>query len=122
VLEKVGLNAQACSVFEMIAKRRSRISGEADREIRLESVSPVVFMLVKVGQLAQVRQQMAKKNEYREKIPRVAESLLVFIGNTKIGMIPGDIVLTRGAESLIGKCRIVRMSKEDNVVGVRLLR
>jgi hypothetical protein len=85
-------------------------------EVKLEAISPIVFSLMKAGNVADVRQQIANKNEYREKIPVVQDTLVVFRGITKVGIIPRDKVATLGAKAFIGKCRIVTMDLSTNTV------
>lgn len=98
-----------------------RTPEKLESEIKLGAISPVVYSIFKVGDVASIKRQAARKNEYRDKIPKVDETLLVFRGITKIGMIPRNVVSKLGAQSLVGKCRIVRMSKEDDIVAVALL-
>jgi hypothetical protein len=95
---------------------------DINTDILLGAISPVVYSLVKEGDLAEVRRQAPRRNEYRDKIPPAEETLLVFRGNTKIGMIPQNIVSKVGAQALLGKCRVVRLSKDSNVVAVKLVR
>jgi hypothetical protein len=90
-------------------------------EIKLDAVSPVVFSLMNVGALADIRRQLANKNEYREKIPVVTDTLLVFRGVTKVGVIPRKKVAELGASALVGKCRIIRMEQSTNTVVVEVL-
>lgn len=87
-------------------------------EVKLEAISPVVYSLMKVGAVAEVKRQMAKKNEYREKIPIVHDTLVVFKGITKVGIIPRDKVSQLGANYFIGKCRIVAMDQSTSTVVV----
>lgn len=89
-------------------------------EIKLDAISPVVYSLMKTGALAEVRRQLANKNEYREKIPVVQDTLVVFRGVTKVGIIPRDKVAEFGAKALVGKCRIVRMEQSTNTVIVEI--
>ncbi len=61
-------------------------------EVQLTSVSPVAFMLAKAGDLVSIRLKKPKKNEFRgNKIGAGVDSLLVFKGITKIGMIPHNL-------------------------------
>jgi hypothetical protein len=86
------------------------------KEIRLTSISPVAYLLAKVGELASVRRVMPKKNEYREKIGAAQEAILIFKGQTKIGMIPRE-ALGQVGEASIGKvCRIVRMDRSQDLI------
>lgn len=87
-------------------------------EVKLEAISPVVYSLMKPGAVAEVRRQIANKNEYREKIPVVQDTLVVFRGVTKVGIIPRDKVAQLGAQAFIGKCRIVTMDQSTNTVVV----
>lgn len=85
-------------------------------EVKLEAISPVIYSLMKPGVVAEVRRQKANKNEYREKIPVVQETLIVFRGNTKVGIIPRDKVAEFGSQVFIRKCRIVKMDQSTNTV------
>ncbi|MCG2594587.1 hypothetical protein LZ009_17555 [Ramlibacter sp. XY19] len=89
-------------------------------EIKLDAISPVVYSLMRAGALAEVRRQLANKNEYREKIPTVQDTFVVFRGVTKVGIIPRDKVAELGAKALIGKCRIVRMEQSSNTVIIEI--
>lgn len=61
-------------------------------EIKLLSTSPLSFEVAKLGDTVEIRYSPPKKNEYRASIGRSLGGFLVFKGQTKIGLIPKDIV------------------------------
>jgi hypothetical protein len=56
--------------------------------IELTSLSPISFMLAKVGDKVEIKVKKPNKNEFRGSIGSAVEVFLVFKGPTKIGMIP----------------------------------
>ncbi len=90
-------------------------------DIMLVSISPICFALAKEGDLLVIREKKPKANEFRHSIGAPTQSFLVFKGNTKIGMLPPVIVDKVGRDKVGNRCRIVRMSKPDNVIVVSLL-
>jgi hypothetical protein len=57
-------------------------------EIKLSSLSPLSFEFAKVGDAVSLVRKKANKNEFRASIGAAVDSILVFRGQTKIGMIP----------------------------------
>jgi hypothetical protein len=89
-------------------------------EIQLASVSPVSFMVARVGDLVQIKHVPPKPREYRDKIGPPAESFLIFKGQTKIGMIPKQFLDKHGATSLGKSCRIAKIDRDRQVIIVAL--
>lgn len=89
-------------------------------EVQLKAISPVAFMVAKAGDTAVVKKNPPKPNEYRDKIGPAAEALLVFKGETKIGMIPHELVRRLGSISLKRVCRISKMDRERDLIQIRL--
>jgi len=84
----------------------------------LTAISPVAFMLARVGDRLIIKRVTPRKNEYREKIGSPQEALLVFKGETKIGMIPNDLILKVGKSSIGKICRINLMEKATNTIAI----
>ena len=57
-------------------------------EIKLGSLSPLSFEFAKVGDTVSLVRKKANKKEFRASIGAAVDSILVFRGQTKIGMIP----------------------------------
>ncbi len=57
-------------------------------EIKLASLSPLSYEFAKAGDIVALRRKIANKKEYRGTIGAAVDSILVFRGQTKIGMIP----------------------------------
>jgi hypothetical protein len=57
-------------------------------EIKLSSLSPLTFEFAKVGDTVSLVRKKANKKEFRSSIGAAVDSILVFRGQTKIGMIP----------------------------------
>jgi hypothetical protein len=57
-------------------------------EVKLSSLSPLSFEFAKVGDTVALVRKKANKNEFRSSIGAAVDSILVFRGQTKIGMIP----------------------------------
>lgn len=57
-------------------------------EIKLSSLSPLSFEFAKVGDTVSLVRKKANKKEFRSSIGAAVDSILVFRGQTKIGMIP----------------------------------
>ena len=62
--------------------------------IELTSLSPVSFLLAKVGDKVEIKIKKPNKNEFRGSIGSAVDVLLVFKGPTKIGMIPTNLDLS----------------------------
>lgn len=86
--------------------------------ISLSTISPIAFTLIKVGDRLQVNRIKPKKNEYRDKIGSPKEALLVFKGQTKVGMIPFDILSNLNPEALSKICRVIRMDKLNGIIEI----
>lgn len=61
-------------------------------DIKLLSTSPISFEVARPGDVVEIRYSPPKKNEYRASIGRSLGGFLVFKGQTKLGLIPRDIV------------------------------
>ncbi len=57
-------------------------------EIKLSSLSPLSFEFAKTGDRVSLVRKKANKKEFRSSIGAAVDSILVFRGQTKIGMIP----------------------------------
>jgi len=57
-------------------------------EIKLGSLSPLSYEFAKVGDVVSLKRKIANKKEFRSSIGAAVDSILVFRGQTKIGMIP----------------------------------
>jgi hypothetical protein len=57
-------------------------------EIKLSSLSPLSFEFAKAGDIVSLVRKKANKKEFRASIGAAVDSILVFRGQTKIGMIP----------------------------------
>jgi hypothetical protein len=60
-------------------------------EIKLSSLSPLSFEFAKAGDVVSLVRKKANKKEFRSSIGPAVDSILVFRGQTKIGMIPINI-------------------------------
>lgn len=88
-------------------------------QVQLIAVSPVIFILARVGDVVTLKRMRPKLNEYREKIPAATtagESILVFKGETKIGVIPHDDWVKIKDLTVSKNCRITDMNKEKSTV------
>jgi len=85
---------------------------------QLKSVSPIVFSLAKEGDKVLLRRNKPKPNEYRDKIGPAVETILVFKGRTKIGMIPVD-ASDFNILKLNFHAKICEMSEEREVVKIK---
>jgi hypothetical protein len=87
-------------------------------EVQLESVSPISFLIARIGELVRIQHKPAKVNEYREKIGPAVECYLVVKGQTKIGMIPSEVV--RNHKELLRRknCRISRIDQANSLIMV----
>ena len=66
-------------------------------EIKLASLSPLSFEFAKVGDVVALKRKIANKKEFRSSIGAAVDSILVFRGQTKIGMVPIKISDENGA-------------------------
>ena len=71
-------------------------------EIKLGSLSPLSFEFAKEGDVVILAKKKANKNEFRSSIGAAVDSVLVFRGKMKIGMIPIK-TSTENAGYLMGK-------------------
>jgi hypothetical protein len=88
-------------------------------EVQLAAISPFSFMIVKEGELVRIQRKPPKPNEYREKIGPPSECYLVVKGQTKIGMIPSDVISQHKELTQKKRCRIVKMDKDKSIIIVR---
>jgi hypothetical protein len=89
-------------------------------EVQLTAISPVAYMVAKEGDMAVVKRNPPKKNEFRDKIGPATEAMLVFKGVTKIGMIPHEFIKHIGIASLKRVCQISKMDESRDVILVKL--
>jgi hypothetical protein len=71
-------------------------------EIKLSSLSPLSYEFTKPGDTVTLFRKQPNKREFRASIGAAVESILIFKGPTKIGMIPVKIA-DENAEYLKGK-------------------
>ena len=57
-------------------------------EIKLSSLSPLSFEFATEGAVVSLFRKMANAKEFRISIGKAVDSILIFKGQTKIGMIP----------------------------------
>lgn len=93
---------------------------KARMQVQLTAVSPVVFMLAREGDRALIKRTPPKPREYRGKIGPATEALLVFKGDTKIGMIPHDIIRELGDVPIKSVCRIAKMDSSRTEVVIQI--
>jgi hypothetical protein len=60
-------------------------------EIKLSSLSPLSYEFTKPGDTVTLFRKQPNKREFRASIGAAVESILIFKGSTKIGMIPVKI-------------------------------
>jgi hypothetical protein len=87
-------------------------------EIKLSSVSPFSFEMCRVGDRLSVRSVKPKAGEYRGTIGAATRSVLVFKGNTKIGMIPASVLPSDSEGNVPKRCRVVRMDESQKVLAI----
>jgi hypothetical protein len=89
-------------------------------EVELISVSPISFMMAKEGDILEIRRKLPKLNEYRGTLEVATESLLIFKGQTKIGMIPYEVYTLLKNIKFKKKCRISMMNKEMKKIQIKI--
>ncbi|MDD2840128.1 MAG: hypothetical protein PHY80_03285 [Rickettsiales bacterium] len=89
-------------------------------EVELQSVSPISFSMVKIGDTVRIEHKPAKLNEYREKIGPAVDCYLVFKGQTKIGMIPNNFVKTHKDYLKKRICKISGIDKDKSKIMIFL--
>lgn len=89
-------------------------------EVQLKSISPLSYMMVKEGERVTIQYRPPRPNEYREKIGPASECYLVFKGETKIGMIPKEIIISH--KNLLKKrnCRVAKIDKSKSILTILL--
>ncbi len=85
-------------------------------EISLVSTSPISFEFARVGSVVRLSLKRANKNEYREKIGQAQDVILVFLGSTKIGMIPKSIPRIGFEQILKSTWRISRLDRTKSLL------
>lgn len=90
-------------------------------KVQLSSVSPISFLMIREGELLEIKRKPPKKNEFRGRLEAATESYLVFKSQTKIGMLPTKFVKENNANNFKNKCRINRVDKEKNIIIVEIL-
>lgn len=95
-------------------------STERVLDVKLEAVSPVSFLAVKPGERLRVRHKAAKLNEYRDKIGPPSDSLLIFKGETKIGMVPAKVTRSIPPTERPKYCRVVSVDSARAIILIRL--
>ena len=71
-------------------------------EIKLSSLSPLSYEFTKPGDTVTLYRKQPNKKEFRSSIGAAVESILIFKGSTKVGMIPVQVA-DENAEYLKGK-------------------
>lgn len=61
-------------------------------KVILTAVSPFAFEIARINRRVIIKKKKANKREYRDKIGHARDCFLVFISETKLGMIPLEIV------------------------------
>ena len=89
-------------------------------EIELGALSPMSFVRAKEGDLLRVKRTLPKHGEYRGTIGAAVEGLLVFKGETKIGMIPREYISRFGIASIGKACRVVKIDSPRKVIAVEI--
>ena len=88
--------------------------------IELTSLSPISFMLTKVGDSIEIKVKKPNKNEFRGSIGSAIEVFLVFKGPTKIGMIPTtfDSSIFKSKKFILGKIQFIESSKKQIIIEI----
>lgn len=89
--------------------------------IQLTSVSPFSFDICNIGDVLSVRPVKPKPGEYRGTIGAATQSLLVFKGNTKIGMIPSNALPKESAAAIPKRCRVTDIDATKNIIAIEVL-
>ncbi len=103
-------------IFALIAKRFVNLKTE------LDSLSPLSFQSLKVGDLLSLKKQLPRKNEFRQSIGKPTESTLVFKGVMKVGMLPIRFVVEQES-GLTHKriCRVLEIDADTKKIIVEIL-
>jgi len=80
-------------------------------EIKLASLSPLSYEFAKAGDTVLLRRKIANKKEYRGSIGAAVDSILVFRGQTKIGMIP--IAVSESSAAYLADKASAKVTKVD---------
>jgi hypothetical protein len=88
----------------------------------LDSLSPLSFQCLKIGDILLLKKQIPRKNEYRQSLGAPVESVLVFKGAMKVGMLPMKF-LDQYKLVLIHKrvCKVSEISVEKRKIIVEIL-
>jgi hypothetical protein len=88
--------------------------------IELTSLSPISFMLTKVGDRVEIKVKKPNKNEFRGSIGSATEVFLVFKGPTKIGMIPTnfDSSIFKSKRIIWGKIQSIESTKKQIIIEI----
>lgn len=70
--------------------------------------------------MLKVKRTFPKHGEYRGTIGAAVEGLLVFKGETKIGMIPRDCINRFGIDSLGKVCRVIKIDSTRKIITVEI--
>ncbi|MGB4468166.1 MAG: hypothetical protein WBH99_01455 [Azovibrio sp.] len=89
-------------------------------EIELQSISPISFSMIKLGDTVRIEHKPAKLNEYREKIGPAVDCYLIFKGQTKIGMIPNNFVKNHKDYLKKRVCKISGIDKDQSKISIFL--
>ena len=87
----------------------------------LDSLSPLSFSHLKAGDTLILKKQQPKKTEFRGSIGKGVESILVFRGQMKVGMLP--IKFTRDhLTNISGKlqCKVLEVNPESKQIKVEI--
>lgn len=88
--------------------------------VYLVSVSPISFHLAKVGDLVSIKKNKPRANEFRgNKLGIATDSLLVFKGITKIGMVPTEFLKSNPCRFL-RKAKIVALDQIKNLIAIEM--
>ena len=90
-------------------------------EVELGALSPMSFIRAKEGNTLKVKRTFPKHGEYRGTIGAAVEGLLVFKGETKIGMIPREFINQFGIDSIGKVCRVIKIDSPRKMIVVEIL-
>jgi len=86
-------------------------------DVKLDSVSPLAFDLVRKGQPVRLQFKKSDKREYREKI-QARDCFLVFRGQMKIGIVPIKLSQERADAFRTGIWRIKDVDFAGRVLSI----
>ena len=75
-------------------------------KVQLSSVSPISFLMIREGELLEIKRKPPNKNEFRGRLEAATESYLVFKSQTKIGMLPTKFVKENNANNFKNKTEL----------------